>query len=87
MIHINGEMCMFICADSVLVHRLPSDSLMTSCPHITSLAVPSLKGSRGGGRRKRRKEEEGAGSKTTWEQEAGHAEPQYNPQDPPEGRL
>ncbi len=50
-------MCMFLCADSVLAHRLPSDSLITSCPHITSLTVAILRGSRSRGRRKMLKEE------------------------------
>ncbi len=63
MIYIKGEMCMFIRADSVLVHRLSSDRLMTSCPQITSLTVPILKGGRSRGRRKNRKKEEGGGSK------------------------
>lgn len=87
MIYINGEMCMFIRADSVLVHRPSSDSLMTSCPHITSLTVPILNGGRSRGRRKKRKEEEGGGSKTIWETETGHTEPRYNPQDTTEGCL
>ena len=49
-------MCMFVCADSVLVHRLTYDSLMTSCPHITSLTTPHSEG----WQEQRRKEEEGA---------------------------
>lgn len=38
MTHVNGEMFIFIRADSVLVHQRPSDSLMSGCPHITRLA-------------------------------------------------
>lgn len=81
MIYIKDEMCMFICADSVLVHKLSSDSLMTSCPHITSLAVPILKSgeAEGGGRGGRGGRKEEKGSKTIWEAETGHTEPHYNP--------
>lgn len=77
MIYIKGEMCMFIHADSVLVHRLSSDSLMTSCPHITSLSHSEGRQNQGQGEEE--KEEEGGECKTIWETETAHTEPPSNP--------
>lgn len=54
---------MFICADSVLVHRLSSDSLMTSCPHIT---IPHSERQQ---KHRMEEEEEGGGSKTILRQD------------------
>lgn len=58
MIHIKCEMFIFICADSVWVHRQSPDSLMTSCPHISSLTAPLF------WRQKHRVEEEEEGGGT-----------------------
>lgn len=61
-ISIKGEMFMFICADSVLVHRPSSDSLMTSCSHIT---IPHSERQQ----KHRMEEEEEGGSKTILRQD------------------
>lgn len=78
MIYMLGETCMFIHADSVLVHRLSSDSLMTSCPHITSLSQ-----SEGQWNQRHREEQEGEEGgrecKTIWETETACTELPSNP--------